>query len=90
MRDFKWHALRPLFAIAHNNDAVYFFDVAKEGQLGSLIRRAILTLGLAWLFEVLHSEFQRNVQCIQWRPNGGSTLAVSSEYVLTVASGVFD
>ncbi|KAK9768708.1 hypothetical protein K7432_000461 [Basidiobolus ranarum] len=59
---YSWHPYKQMFAIAHRMDVVYVYDMNSE----------------AWFPQGLTHEFQKNITCLEWKPNAGATLAVAT------------
>ncbi|CAG8545482.1 22932_t:CDS:10 [Dentiscutata erythropus] len=55
-----WHPYISLFAVAHNVDVVFLYDLRVE----------------AWFPEALETTLQKEITCMAWKPLGGNILAV--------------
>ncbi|CAG8605422.1 15469_t:CDS:10, partial [Cetraspora pellucida] len=60
---FAWHPYISLFAIAHNVDVIFLYDLRVE----------------AWFPEVLETTLQKDITCMAWKPIGGNILAVGCQ-----------
>ncbi|CAG8565888.1 3988_t:CDS:10 [Racocetra persica] len=58
-----WHPYISLFAIAHNVDVIFLYDLRVE----------------AWFPEVLETTLQKDITCMAWKPLGGNILAVGCQ-----------
>ncbi|CAG8485452.1 12348_t:CDS:2 [Racocetra fulgida] len=56
-----WHPYISLFAIAHNVDVIFLYDLRVE----------------AWFPEVLETTLQKDITCMAWKPLGGNILATA-------------
>ena len=81
---FAWHVHKRLFAIAHQTDLVYLYDMHAQGRLkrlglGAGTGGTTSNARIEWWPSPLVHEKQKKVAAMAWQPMAMDTLAVACE-----------